>query len=99
MDKFGIFKLLNSFFNLYGQKNQENPQTTNSDGEPQSNPLLSILNGLNNKTPQNSGANNTTNNNAKKTENKPFLPLQENMLSTMNSHDEFVKRVTQKKQK
>lgn len=72
MDKFGIFKLLNSFAENFG-KNKT------SDSEPT-------------KTV-------TTNPPPKDATIPPervFAPLQSKMVSTMNVHDEFVKRVMEK---
>ena len=94
MDKFGIFKLLNSFFNFYGQKPPEN-QTENSDNGGQSFFAVSnLLKSLNN----NSGTNNFNPSPTKPEQKSPpaFMPLQANMLKTMSSHDEFIKRVKQK---
>ena len=94
MDKFGIFKLLNSFFNFYGQKPPEN-QTENSDNGTQSSSVFSELL----KSFSNNSATNTSNPAPTKPEQKTppaFMPLQANMLKTMTSHDEFIKRVKQK---
>lgn len=80
MDKFGIFNLLNSFFSLNGEKKDDKNQSSPSDL------VGNIISALSNKSP------------AKKEENavKPTLssrPLQENMISTICSHDALVKRV------
>lgn len=75
MDKFGIFKLLNSFLDNY--KNQAT-NTTAPD---------TLLNGIETLFPKKS--------NPPKPSDPPY-PLQKNMLSTMQSHDQFVKRVKEK---
>ncbi len=80
MDKFGIFKLLNSF--LGSGKDQNSFSSTNG-----SDFLTSALNNIiPNQQP----------NNNPPTPIKTEKPLQSNMLFTMRSHDEFVKRVKQK---
>ena len=83
MDKFGIFKLLNSFFNFYEQ-NKEN-FTQKSSGLN----LDSLLSSFS-KPPQKESETATTKEPIQKT---PYPPLQASMLYTMSSHDEFVKRV------
>lgn len=82
MDKFGIFKLLNSFFSFYSNAQKEN---SNSDKKEELTPLTNILSSLEKK-------------NSPPIE-KPVTPapLQAQMLSTMRSHDEFVKRVKNNK--
>ena len=79
MDKFGIFKLLSGFFDLY--KN-----TPSNDGEKSinnsENPAQNLINSLFN--------NSKSNVSPTPVEKKP---LQSQMLSTMKNHDEFVKRV------
>lgn len=82
MDKFGIFNLLSSLSNLNGQKStQENSEKNQSAWDK----ILSALT-------QNVNTQNTD----KKQDTPPaFKPLQSSMLSTMTSHDEFVKRVKQ----
>ena len=88
MDKFGIFKLLNSFFNFY----EQNKGNFNSNSSPVKtdtpNPLNSILNSINNKIQQEQPKQEKITQQA--------IPLQSSMLSTMNSHDEFIKRVKEK---
>lgn len=84
MDKFGIFKLLNSFYNFY-EKNKNNfPSADKEKYDASSMPFF------NQKQPT------STTEKDKKT---PSTPLQTNMLSTMNSHDAIVKRVLQKSKK
>ena len=77
MDKFGIFNLLGSFLDAY-KKQAQNPQE-NLTKSP--NPLSNIFSSLPSPKP---------------TENNPSpppTPLQQSMVATMRSHDEFVKRV------
>ncbi len=84
MDKFGIFNLLNSFFSF---NKTENGQT--NDNSTQSADLLSnILSTFSN--------NKSSENKPEKTQVSPPLPLQNSMLSTINSHDAIVKRVKEK---
>ena len=93
MDKFGIFNLLNSFFPLSGQKNQ-----TSTINERASGFASSLISSLGNGLLQASKTHaNTLQNTPKESPNKNVpLPLQHNMLLTINSHDEFVKRVKEK---
>ena len=100
MDKFGIFNLLNSFFPLNSQNSEQSPTGTSTKGL--ANNLLSSLGrtlfsqvGTNPNSEQNDQPN---------TKNQPQkqavpLPLQKNMILTINSHDEFVKRVKEKHDK
>lgn len=91
MDKFGIFNLLNSFFPLNGSSSSNNSQSEEKNSDPNANPLSGILNALNGNIQKNSTA--------EKKENqlpKPAPPLQSGMLSIMNSHDAFIKRVKEK---
>jgi hypothetical protein len=85
MDKFGIFNLLNSFFSLNRQKSQS------TDNENNKTSLDSILSTL-----TNSLKNNTPNKEEPPKKQAPFAPLQSSMLSTMSSHDQFIKRVKEK---
>ena len=93
MDKFGIFKLLNSFFNFYNQSS-----ATKQQQESASNPSLTdfISSFLNNN------ASNVKNQPAPNqlVKNQPAQkappPLQSSMLGVMNSHDQFIKRVKEK---
>ena len=92
MDKFGIFNLLNSFFPLNSQKNENS--TVNSNASGLANSLISSLGkNLFSSTSMQNGEQAKTNENQKQT---VPLPLQKNMLLTINSHDEFVKRVKEK---
>lgn len=84
MDKFGIFSVLNSFFNFY-EKNKGDFEQFKS--------------GKTASEKENSSQTSTTsppNANASKTNEKVITanaPLQQGMIKTMCSHDEFVKRV------
>jgi hypothetical protein len=91
MDKFGIFKLLNSFLNFYEQNktssNVQPPEQKNEQNATKTNNFSDLLSGIfkNQSTPP------ATPTPTKKS----FAPLQSSMLYTMNSHDEFIKRVKQ----
>lgn len=87
MDKLDIFKLLTSAYDFYQNKSKKN-----TDKQDDSNFLSKILN-----APKTDNTTNETK--EEKVENKEkvkLVPLQEKMLSTMRSHDEFVSRVMQK---
>ena len=78
MDKFGIFKLINSFFSFYSNAQKENSGDKIKEDIVPLNSLLSSLEAKNS------------------TQQKEILtpkPLQAQMLATMRSHDDFVKRV------
>lgn len=77
MDKFGIFKLLSGFLDIYKQSCSKNEQTKKSSDTKEN--LLSSL--LKPHEPE-----------QKPSQTQP-IPLQNNMLTTMRTHDEFVKRV------
>ncbi len=81
MDKFGIFNLLNSFFPLGKTENGQNTSPSSQNSDLLSNLISSLTN---NKNPENKSENNLS---------APPLPLQNSMLSTINSHDAIVKRV------
>ncbi len=84
MDKFGIFNLLNSFFSLGKSENEKTNDTPTSTNDLLSNLFSSITNS---KKPENKN---------EKTVSAPPMPLQNSMLSTINSHDQIVKRVKKK---
>ncbi len=90
MDKFGIFNLLNSFFPLNSQKNEHSSTSSGLAGN-----LLSSL-GKNLFTPTETLSNDKQNLKKENAKHNVPLPLQQSMLSTINSHDEIVKRVNQK---
>ncbi len=86
MDKFGIFNLLNSFLN---------PSATNSDvaneqDKKENSTAPDLLNGLLNGLKNNSSS---TPEQVKPIENNKIQPLQSQMLSTIKSHDQIIKRV------
>ena len=85
MDKFGIFKLLNSFFNFYEQS-KENSLDNSSPFKVEN--LFS--------SPKEKEEKRTENTKSLEATNAPPAPLQSYMLYTMSSHDEFVKRVKEK---
>ena len=98
MDKFGIFKLLNWFFSLSGQNTSNNANDGTGENKQGafdfSKLLTSLNNNSNNNSPEEKNPNTKTKNDGKKQAN--FMPLQKSMLNTMNSHDEFIKRVKEK---
>ncbi len=102
MDKFGIFKLLNSFLNFYGQsKGNDSQQKSNENIN-----FSDLLKGLNlGNSATNPTANGKDNGGQQNANQKPAVnstrernapPLQSSMLYTLNSHDQFVKRVKEK---
>ena len=90
MDKFGIFNLLNSFFPLNSQKSQNSSSASGLAGS-----LLSSL-GKSLLKPNDTQEENSLNIKKDLSAHSTPLPLQRGMLSTINSHDEFVKRVVEK---
>lgn len=93
MDKFGIFKLLNSFFDFYKNGNAQSstppPEKTNASAAATSerpNLLEGLFKGFNNAEPQQSDQQ------QKKKMPLP-APLQASMLNTIHSHDAFINRV------
>jgi len=96
MDKFGIFKLLNSFFNLNGNNtanaNNES-ETTSSKNDFNLTNFLNAFNSANDKPTQPE----TPEPHKTQPQTKKVLPpLQSSMINTIISHDEFVKRVKDK---
>lgn len=87
MDKFGIFKLLSSFFNFYEQsKNQKTEQDS-----PNNDLIENILSQFKPKDMPKKDYE------VKKPENKnTTVPLQSSMLYTMQAHDKFIDRVKSK---
>ena len=85
MDKFGIFKLLSSFYDFY-QKNKTDKKGERNQNDSPTFPLN--LDFLSTKSNQTNKPNNTP-----KT-NNPSLYL--SMVNTISSHDKIVKRVTEK---
>ena len=96
MDKFGVFNLLNSFLN-FSNSNKENfnsaPDKDNADGVKN---ILSTITDILNKNAGKNNAPSTPTPQKMATTNTPPIPLQSKMLSTMNSHDDFIKRVKEK---
>lgn len=98
MDKFGIFNLLNSFFSS-NAKNSTQGKDQNTDSNPD------ILSAIKNILSPNNAQTSAPQNNSPLKKESPSpkqqselpKPLQASMLSTMRSHDEFVKRVLSKK--
>lgn len=80
MDKFGIFKLVNSFFDFYKQ---------NSNGSPL--PLINLFGGGENTEKKQTYSSNDKNND--QTKNSSPKPLQQQMLETIRSHDKLLERV------
>lgn len=87
MNKFGIFNLLNSFFQLAPQKNAS--PSENSFSSPDF--LNNLFSSFNKPKEQQKES-------EVKIKSVP-LPLQKNMLSTISSHDQIVKRVLQNQTK
>lgn len=80
MDKFGIFKLVNSFFEFYKQ---------NSNGSPL--PSFNLFRGGENaEKTQNAPTNDKSNGQIQRGSPKP---LQQQMLETIRSHDKLLERV------
>lgn len=91
MNKFGIFNLLNSFLSDKSN-NQNTVNTDQTENAPQQDNLLSgIINGLKDNFSSKTPANSQPDIKAPST-----IPLQSEMLKTMHSHDQFVKRVKSK---
>lgn len=95
MDKFGIFNILNSFFNKKEQTNEQPTLTSNQNNGEQTDFLSSLLNSLSAK-PQ---AQQNISKPQQKVVSPPQMPLQAQMLNTMRSHDDFIKRVQENQQK
>ena len=92
MDKFGIFKLLNSFLSANGT---ETPigDTAKSGAD---NIINTLLNSLKTSGASTSSQNSADKSVAKNPTPQTIKPLQQSMLSTMNSHEQFIKRVKEK---
>ena len=89
MDKFGIFNLLNSFLNFSNNQTENKSEQNDTSANKNSpnlkdllSPLSSLLNGEKKEQPS-----------IKKE--RVTIPLQAGMLSTLKTHDEFIKRVKQ----
>lgn len=92
MDKFGIFNLLNSFFSAKTDQTEQ-PQDENSSAP---NLLDAVITAVKDKAISPSNDSKTTHGAEKNTH---LRPLQSSMLSTMTSHEDFIKRVKQKNEK
>ncbi len=90
MDKFGIFNLLGSLLNQ-NNTNVDKPLVENDGKKDALSTLISsLLQTKNTTSPQPK---------VQAEEKKILPPLNAKMLSTMNSHDEFIKRVNSRAQK
>ncbi len=92
MDKFGIFNLLNSFLNL--SSNTSSAQGENKD--EQSSAPKDLLSGLFSGLKNNSSEP-TTKTSPSNEQGARATPLQRQMLSTIATHDQIIKRVNNKK--
>ncbi len=86
MNKFGIFNLLNSFFDFYGNKKSDQPEQA-SNPAPDKNPLENLFSSLNVSPAEKAKPVNST---------ATRKPLISPLLNTMNAHEQFVKRVNAK---
>ena len=93
MDKFGIFKLLNSFFNFCEQSKSASAPQENKGGGSFADLFSAFTSPQNQPSTQSAPSQNTAD---KKPAEKVSPPLQAAMLSVMNTHDEFIKRVKNK---
>ena len=96
MDKFGIFKLLNNFFTSFdGTNNQTN---FNGGADVISSLLKNITNNNSPTQEKKDGSSSSTPNAQPASKNQPQTqrPLQAQMISTIHSHEQFVKRVKEK---
>ncbi len=95
MDKFGIFKLLNSFLNLSSPQNGQPNDGVDANSSTNSDLISSLLSSLNSDVKPNSNPKRQPTNahNGEQVAKPANKPLQRQMLLTINSHDEFVKRV------
>ena len=84
MDNFGIFKLLNSFFNFY----EENKSDYNTQKAEKTANQTSVAVEKSNQNSQ-----------FEKNPVPRVAPLQTQMLNTVRNHDNFVKRVEEKAKK
>ena len=95
MDKFGIFNLLNSFLGFSANNSAVTSEQAQAESEKKSTTVNDLLSAL---SPM---LNNTKKENAepqikKEIETKKRPPIQNQMLKTLSTHDDFVKRVKQK---
>lgn len=105
MEKFGIFKLLNSFFDFYAKNGgaMSNNNNVPKTEKPESRGLGDIVTSLfGNKSFSTTNQNTVSNANGDKTNLKPEFvkaPLQNSMLSVMQTHDQAVKRILKSNKK
>ncbi len=109
MNNLDLFKLLGSLFDFYQKNSNKNsssnqsydgtPTTTNNnEGEKDQTTSPFGLGNIFGNLFNNGNANNQTETPQTKSP-QPFVPLQSQMLSTMRSHDQIVKRVKEKASK
>ena len=96
MDKFGIFNLLNSFFPLNTQNSEQSSTGKSTNGL--ANTLISSLGKSLFSSPSLTKEESPPLPKENPNEQPPH-PLQKGMILTINSHDEFVKRVKEKHDK
>ena len=97
MDKFGFFKLLNSFLTPSAQQNAENDGKSDSKIDGKTDLLSSLLNSLSEQySKKEPDFNSKPSAPQVPVQPTPQPPLQAGMLKTMNSHDDFIKRVKSK---
>lgn len=94
MDKFGIFNLINSLLTPNSTENSSSTANENNQNSPLGSLLGSLLNQKNSQNQQkiDDGKGGKPAEEIKTSPKKP-TPLQASMLSTMKSHDEFLRRV------
>ncbi len=92
MDKFGIFNLLNSFLNA----NSAQEKNTDQENDTKNDTFGSILSAIKNNLNTNNSSPSQPKTNPAPSQSQPIKPLQRSMLSTMTSHDQFIKRVKEK---
>lgn len=105
MDKLSIFNLLTSLLEFYGKKNSTSvsqskdadSQKTTSDSKTL-NGLDSLLSSLNLHAPDSTQDLKKKETPAVKNQ-VTYMPIQKELLSTITSHDKFVKRVLDKNKK
>ncbi len=89
MDKFGIFNLLNSFLTLSKGKNSTDEQNSSASSAP-ADFLGSLLSSATSTAEKPQEPKKETH------AQKPSTPLQRQMLATMQTHDQIIKRVNDK---
>lgn len=92
MDKFGIFKLITSLFDFYKQNKTENDSDSDINSKESS---FETPKKQNEQTIPNSKKE-TSPNDSRKLPNYAAVPLKSQMIKTITSHDELVKRVNAK---